>query len=297
MPTVVAMPAPSRAPVARGMSLSLLLHAPALVWAFSLLASPNRLVFEGPQVYEVDLEREPTAEPATKRSAPPSAPEPEPEEAAEPETEAEPESITAPEPPAEPPPPGSQSHLPVAERARPTPAAAQAGRALTAGEASEDDVYDFTIVQGGGPRYVGGVTHARGTGQKATYDRNARVGGRGSEPAARTEPAPKPPPKKQQKQQKPPREPVPAQPMTRSWKCAFPAEADKFQVHFARVRLVVTVNEQGRAQSVQVLSDPGHGFADAARRCALRESYSPHRDGWGRSSTATTPPFTITFTR
>ncbi len=280
------------------MSLSVLLHAPALVWAFSLLASPNQLVFERPEVYEVDLEREPAAEPMTKRSAPPSAPEPEPEpeETPEPETEADPEPLAAREMPAEAPPPASQPHLPVAERARPAPAAAQAGRALTAGEASADDVYDFTIVQGSGPRYVGGVTHARGTGQKATYDRNARVGGQGTERATRTEPRPKAVPKKPQ-QQKPPREPVPAQPITRTWKCPFPAEADKFQVHFARVRLVVTVNEQGRAQSVRVLSDPGHGFADAARRCALRESYSPFRDGWGRSVTATTPPFTITFTR
>ncbi len=63
--------------------------------------------------------------------------------------------------------------------------------------------------------------------------------------------------------------------------CPFPVEADKDQIDAARVALRVTVETKGTASKVMVLSDPGHGFARAARTCALGLQYDPPRDAKG----------------
>jgi protein TonB len=57
------------------------------------------------------------------------------------------------------------------------------------------------------------------------------------------------------------------------------------------------VGTDGRAKTVTVQSDPGHGFGEAARRCAFREKYDIGLDRFGKAATRTTPPFTVTFTR
>ena len=91
----------------------------------------------------------------------------------------------------------------------------------------------------------------------------------------------------------------PALPAARGgeWNCPFPAQADVDQVDYARVVIVVTVGTEGRAKSVVVQSDPGHGFGTAARRCALGQRYDVGLDRFGKPATRTTPPFTVTFRR
>src|SRR5690606_41276464 len=81
------------------------------------------------------------------------------------------------------------------------------------------------------------------------------------------------------------------------WDCPFPSEADVEQINYARVTLVVLVGTDGRARSANVLSDPGHGFGRAARRCALQKRYSVGKDRLGRPVAKTTPPINVTFRR
>jgi protein TonB len=63
--------------------------------------------------------------------------------------------------------------------------------------------------------------------------------------------------------------------------CAFPPESDDDKVDAARVVLRLTVEANGKASSVKVLADPGHGFGRAARGCALGFKYDPAKDGNG----------------
>ena len=55
-------------------------------------------------------------------------------------------------------------------------------------------------------------------------------------------------------------------------RCPFPAEADAEQVDEAAVGIEVKVSVDGRAETVTVTRDPGHGFGREARKCALRET-------------------------
>ena len=115
------------------------------------------------------------------------------------------------------------------------------------------------------------------------------IGARGNRPtttARRAAPVPRGPDRSR-----------PARPTSSSWSCGFPAEANAAGVDFGRVRLVVTVGPDGRARSVAVQGDPGHGFGARARRCAYGRSYQVGLDSSGRPTTSTTPPFWVTFTR
>ena len=215
--------------------------------------------------------------------------------------------LQKPKPPPEPEPeeePEEEPELPAKEQAKPEdspveqkpPEAAQAGKVLTA-EPDPDAPVDLTgagFVVGGADRYAGGVTASSGTSRNAVYDRRAKPGGvKGGKGKAKSDAKPK-------AQRREPEKDLsrPALPQNRGdWPCAFPPEADAEQIHFARVRIVVTVGARGRAESVVVQSDPGHGFAAAARRCALRQRYEVGLDRWGKPVTRTTPPITVTFTR
>ncbi len=181
------------------------------------------------------------------------------------------------------------------------PPAARAGRVLTAPDSANavDTPLDFSIVQGNAGRYAGGVTSSRGTSERAVLDSRARdegvqgvVGGTGTGIGGPTR-AP------QRRAAVTPEvdRSRPALPVVSSWSCAFPPEADVAQVDFARARIVVTVAADGRAESAVVLSDPGNGFGDAARRCALAQRYTAARDRSGNPQMATTAPITVTFTR
>ncbi len=182
------------------------------------------------------------------------------------------------------------------------PPAAEAGRVLTAPRSAggEPDALDFSVVQGAAARYAGGVTTSRGTSHKAVSDPNARdegvagvVGGTGTGAGPAVSPGvvqPRVATKRVDRSR-------PALPVVKSWSCAFPKEADLANVDFARVRIVVTVGIDGRARSVNALSDPGNGFLRAARVCAMGQRYVVALDPGGNPRTATTIPITVTFTR
>jgi protein TonB len=81
------------------------------------------------------------------------------------------------------------------------------------------------------------------------------------------------------------------------WACPWPREADAEQINDETVVIQVVVGVTGRAESVTVLSDPGHGFGQAAIACALRTRFTPGRDRDGRAIRASSPPILVRFTR
>lgn len=64
-----------------------------------------------------------------------------------------------------------------------------------------------------------------------------------------------------------------------------------------RVRAVV--REDGSVASVELLSDPdpGHGFGEAALRCARTARFAPALDAAGRPVEARSPPIRVRFVR
>ncbi|MFO0760483.1 MAG: TonB family protein [Byssovorax sp.] len=82
-----------------------------------------------------------------------------------------------------------------------------------------------------------------------------------------------------------------------SWSCPFPPEADKAKIDSAIVVISVAVAADGQVSKVQILSDPGHGFGEAARACAKGVKYKPAIDGHGHAIASTTPPIRVHFTR
>lgn len=195
-----------------------------------------------------------------------------------------------PEPTAPAPPPPKNAPPPPKNAPAPAPAAAQAGKILTAPPDPNQplDLTDKGFVTGNSDRYAGGTTASNGTSQTAVNSPYARGGG--TPGATGTAPVqPPPPPAKDLS--------APARPTSTNWSCGFPAEADMDQIDYAVVRVVVTVTAQGRARSVSVLNDPGHGFGRLARQCAFRQTYTPGRDRYGKPVSRTTPPITVRFTR
>lgn len=219
-----------------------------------------------------------------------SIPEPEPPKA-EPAPEPEPTADKAPEPvpiplnaKAEP------SARPNSPAEAPLPAAAQAGRTLTApDDGASDQVADFTMVQGEGAGYVGGTTASQGTSAEPVRG-PARVGPSAPEPV-------KSAPRAQVEQPSGPDRSRPARPQSADWNCSalFPNDAEAG--NSAAVVIVVTVRSDGTPRSISVVSDPGHGFGAAARSCALGQRFAPALDRNGEPTTAATPPITVRFTR
>jgi len=170
------------------------------------------------------------------------------------------------------------------ESATPPPVAAQAGKVLAA--ASDDGPAEFTMVQGNGI-YAGGITSANGTGTSAVNAQPrvaAAVGpqtsGGGSGSGAPTGPD----------------RSKPARPVGSDWDCSsmFPATAT---VDTATVVVVVRVRVDGGPEKITIVSDPGQGFGNAARACAMRQRYAAAEDHDGRSIAASTAPFRVRFTR
>ena len=187
--------------------------------------------------------------------------------------------------------PEPQVRMPSRSQAEaPPPAPAQAGKVLTANP-DPDAPLDLTgdgFVTGDGDRYVGGVTSAKGTATTAVRGSLTKpvgkVGGTGNgKPDA---PLTKPDLSR------------PPLPLDTNWTdCGFPPEADTDQINFMRVRVIVTVGLDGRAQKVNVLNDPGHGFGRQAQQCAYRKSYGIGLDVDGKPIVSTTPPISIRFER
>lgn len=211
----------------------------------------------------------------------------------EPPPPPEPEPAPEPEPP--PPAPEPVKAVPVvkapaqAPAPEPPPPAAQAGQVLAA-EPDPNEPLDLTgntFVTGTGDRFVGGVTAANGTGQKPTRNRGAAVNGVENGQGTVAAPA------------------YQGVDLSRPAKwiggrlqnCGFPTEADVAQINYMKLAIVVTLDATGKPTSVaSVGGDPGYGFFERARRCALADKFEPAYDKSGKPIT-TTLKMTVRFTR
>lgn len=192
------------------------------------------------QTYEVEVTKEKPPEP------PPEPPKEEPKEEPKPLVKEPPKEEPKPEP----------------------PAAADAQKVLMQ-EPAKDEPVDLTantFLDGKADTNVGGQTQIGGKATTANYNPAAAatgvVGGTGTAPAP---PAPKVDRSRQAKIKN----------LANLERCPFPGEADAEQIDEAAVTIEVKVTADGRAESVSVLQDPGHGFGREAKRCALREKYDP----------------------
>lgn len=77
------------------------------------------------------------------------------------------------------------------------------------------------------------------------------------------------------------------------WDCPFPAGDTKTKD--ANVLVVVHVEPDGKPVSADVLEDPGGGFGEAAKKCALEKAYVAAHDVNGQPVRAATFPFYIHF--
>ena len=59
--------------------------------------------------------------------------------------------------------------------------------------------------------------------------------------------------------------------------------------------MIVTVRPDGTAASAEIVSDPGDGFAQVARECAMRARFVPARDERGLPVLGKTGPFNVRF--
>lgn len=82
-----------------------------------------------------------------------------------------------------------------------------------------------------------------------------------------------------------------------AWSCPWPSEAEGAESVQQVVVLRVSVRSDGTADEVKVLSDPGSGFGQAARACALRTHFRPALDEGGVAIAAWSPPIRVRFVR
>ncbi|HEY3496452.1 MAG TPA: hypothetical protein VGK73_17255, partial [Polyangiaceae bacterium] len=173
----------------------------------------------------------------------------------------------------------------------PPPAAAEAGKVLTA-EPDPNEPVDLTgegFITGTGDRFAGGVTAASGSSKTAVRNVQAAATGVG-----KGSNAPLGPPVPKVDLSRPPS----LRGASRDWSdCQFPAEADAEGLNTAQVKILITVSTQGRAKSVTVLSDPGFGFGRQARQCAFRKNYDAGLDVFGKPVEKSMAPLTVTFRR
>lgn len=213
-----------------------------------------------------------------------------PEETPAPEPPPEPEPVAEIPPPPPPPPPPPKP----AEPADPyedihTPPA-EAAKILTApAEPNEPPAPpEQGFASGNGDGLGFGMVAGAGEGNEATYDPRARV----------VKVVDKSPPSEPQKTPPATTERDLSRPASAVYgftsECEFP---DSANVDMAVVQVAVTVGTDGKAQRVEVVSDPGQGFGAAARVCAMTQPYRPARDKTGRLVVSKTPPFRIRFTR
>jgi protein TonB len=187
--------------------------------------------------------------------------------------------VAPPEPPPPPPPPPPEPEKQPAPRQKQAPpAAAQTAKALTRSDTAQGpvDLSDFDLVTGHAESYAGGVSAAAGTSPTAVSTLNAR-------PAV--------------PERAPPSQARAASPLRGDWACAWPEDEQQSDRREARVAISVSVTPAGRPENVKVLSSASTGFAEAARQCALRESFAPALDAQGHRVQSQTPPFVVHFVR
>jgi outer membrane biosynthesis protein TonB len=197
------------------------------------------------QMVEIALPPSPAPSPAASEPEPPPPP---------------PAAVKAP-----PPAPKVRAPKPVPPQEAPPPAAAQAGQVLEA----KADVVDFseTIVSGKGPEFAGGVTESGGTATHAVRDVRARAGGVEGGTGTNLDAD---------------RSRAPQLAGGARWDIPFPPEADDADIDHAVVTLQVSVDANGRVESVTVKAEPGYGFGRATRRYAEGKRWAAALDRAGR---------------
>ncbi|MBX3186600.1 MAG: hypothetical protein KF819_06280 [Labilithrix sp.] len=179
-----------------------------------------------------------------------------------------------PEPPKEEPKeePKLVKQAPKDEPPPPPPAAADAAKVLTADPPKDEPVdltKDNTFLSGNADTALGGQTQIGGKATAPTYNTAAVAtgvpGGTGAAAA--------PPPVKVDRSRA-----ARIANLANLERCPFPAEADSEQIDEATVGIEVKVSLDGRAETVAITRDPGHGFGREARKCALREKYNAALD-------------------
>jgi len=266
----------SRTGIVLGLFFALVSHAAAFALPLAMLLSMRRYV-DGLREdlhdyfttqYDVDVVEEKEKE---KEEEPPI------EEEEEPVVQPEPQPVDVQKPIDDP-----------YEDDEPAPAPAEASDALTQDEPVNMTDDSWTIVDKDGSTNTGsGYASKKGTSKKPVRNRRARddgkPGGRGTGPARATAP--------KVDRSRPPK------PLTGTfWNCPFPPQADLEQVDKAAVLIAVTVAADGTPKGVKVLNDPGYGFGQMAKRCAMAERWSPALDADGRAI-ATTAQVNMHFTR
>ncbi|MEM1025655.1 MAG: TonB family protein [Myxococcota bacterium] len=192
-----------------------------------------------------------------------------------------PPPMPEPEPVKPPPPPPSRPAPRTALLAkRRPPAPAQAGEVVASeSEAKPVDFTSFDITTGKGPRYAGGTTASSGTNTEAVHTRTVDPNARPDQPQGEASLARS------------------VSLSARDWKCPWPHEAESLAIDEQTVILRAVVGPDGKASSVDILADPGHGFGQAALGCARNASFEPATDRQGRAYASTSPPIRVRFTR
>ncbi|MCB9661531.1 MAG: energy transducer TonB [Sandaracinaceae bacterium] len=208
----------------------------------------------------------------------PLEPEPEPPPPHEPESAPEPSPVAAPTARAAAAPAPSAS-APSEPSGNPPPPAQAASVVAAEAPSAPVDFTGFDMTTGAAERYAGGITASSGTNTRAVHaaavDPNARPdGAQGAASQAR-----------------------PVRLPARNWRCAWPTEADSLGIDAQTVVLRAVVGADGRALSVDILADPGHGFGAAALPCARNARFEAALDASGQPYVATSPPIRVRFTR
>ena len=177
-------------------------------------------------------------------------------------------------PPAPPPRPARAVALRARSSARPPAPAQTASVIARAPEAGPLDMTATTFVTGTASTYAGGASTSSGTNQHAVEGRDvsasgSRQGGRAR--AVSLDEA--------------------------SWACRWPHEAESAELDEQTVMLKVNVDADGGVQEAKILADPGSGFAQAARTCALHTRFRPALDADGHGVAAWSPPIRVRFVR
>ncbi|MCK8498060.1 TonB family protein [Myxococcus fulvus] len=154
---------------------------------------------------------------------------------------------------------------------------ARAGAVVTAKEpAAPLDFTDFDMTTGDAPRYAGGVTASTG---RSTTAVNTVLAGDGEGTGTGGSRARS------------------IQLSARSWSCPWPKEADTLRIDDQTVVLRVSVDAYGEVTSAELVSDPGHGFGQAALACARKARFDTALDREGRPYAAVSPPIRVRFVR
>jgi periplasmic protein TonB len=160
---------------------------------------------------------------------------------------------------------------------------AQAAAVVAQEPSGPVDLTGETLVVGAANAYAGGATQTQGTSTVAG-EGNGKAAGPSPRSAAGDSAGM-------------PDHSAPVGLASQSWSCPWPSEADPLPIDAETVVIRVVVRPDGSAESVAVVSDPGHGFGEAAARCAMRTRFTPARAAGGEPIRTSSPAIRVRFTR